>query len=220
MNPIHFETGNDDFRKLRQNGGYFVDKSRLIAEIIHGPNQVVLLPRPRRFGKTLNMRMLREFFRSDVQDQAELFAGLKITGDAKAMSHAGKYPTVFVTLKDLHIDGEWESVVVSFRELCSDLVSQHWSVLEKLPDEILLEDLNAIRSKKAHFSDLAFTLKHLLKALYEIYGQPCVLIVDEYDSPIIRARTENLQGPMLKFMRTFLARLSSPKTAKCFIEAW
>jgi len=214
MSPIHFETGNDDFRLLRQNGGHFVDKSRLIAEVIHGSAKVVLLPRPRRFGKTLNMRMLKEFFRCDLQDQAELFAGLGITGDAKAMSHAGKYPTVFVTLKDLYIDREWESVTVSFQELCSDLVSQHWSVLKEHPDMEEVKHLDAIKNETAHFSKCAFTLKHLLKALYEIHGQPCVLIVDEYDSPIIRARAKGHQVLMLDFMRTFLGSALKPENGQ------
>jgi len=92
----HFRIGTDDFKKLREDNGYFVDKSLLIKEIIEG-SDVTLLPRPRRFGKTLNMTMLRYFFEKTETSHASLFKSLQISDFPKYMDHQGKYPVIYIS---------------------------------------------------------------------------------------------------------------------------
>ncbi|OQA53712.1 MAG: putative AAA-ATPase [Euryarchaeota archaeon ADurb.Bin294] len=89
-----FKIGTDDLKELIDEGGYFVDKSLLIREIIEG-NKVVLLPRPRRFGKTLNMTMLRYFFEISHEDRRYLFEDLAITDHPECMKHQGQYPVIY-----------------------------------------------------------------------------------------------------------------------------
>jgi hypothetical protein len=96
--------GTDDFKEHRDSGGYFVDKSLLIRELLDG-SKALLLPRPRRFGKTLNLSMLRCFFERSEGDRGYLFEDLAIGEDADAMAHLGRYPTLFLTLKDVHGGG-------------------------------------------------------------------------------------------------------------------
>ena len=104
--PI-FKVGTDDFKKLRDDGGYFVDKSLLIKEVIAG-SEVLLLPRPRRFGKTLNLSMLRYFFEKSPDDHAYLFQDLAIAAMPEVMAQQGKYPVIFLSLKDVK-GSDWES---------------------------------------------------------------------------------------------------------------
>ena len=95
-----FRIGTDNFKKLRDSNGYFVDKSLLIKEIIEG-SDVTLLPRPRRFGKTLNMTMLRYFFEHSDEDKRYLFEDLAIAGHPDCMNHQGQYPVLYLTLKQI-----------------------------------------------------------------------------------------------------------------------
>jgi len=92
--------GNSDFKRVRIEGDYFVDKSLLIKNVLDG-NVVTLLPRPRRFGKTLNMRMLRYFFEKTEESNARLFDGLLIADDADAIRHQGQYPVIYLSLKNI-----------------------------------------------------------------------------------------------------------------------
>jgi hypothetical protein len=92
-----FLIGTDHFKEHRLENGYFVDKSLLISNILNG-SKVTLLPRPRRFGKTLGMTMMRAFFEQGKSDNREFFKGLNIENDNEAMAHFGKYPTIYMSL--------------------------------------------------------------------------------------------------------------------------
>jgi len=98
--------GLSDFRELRENDSYYVDKSLFIQEIINRPGKVLLLPRPRRFGKTLNLSMLRYFFEKREESLAHLFKGLFIEQDTDAMQHQGQYPVIFLSFKDCKSSGK------------------------------------------------------------------------------------------------------------------
>ena len=93
--------GISDFKKLIEQQYQYIDKSLFIQELLNRPAEVVLLPRPRRFGKTLNLSMLRYFFERAQESQAHLFHGLAIEHDAEAMAHQGQYPVIFFTFKDV-----------------------------------------------------------------------------------------------------------------------
>jgi len=98
--------GLSDFKKLRENDSYYVDKSLFIKEVINRPTEVLLLPRPRRFGKTLNLSMLRYFFEKREESLAHLFKGLFIEQDTDVMQHQGQYPVIFLSFKDCKSGGK------------------------------------------------------------------------------------------------------------------
>ncbi|CAN2041122.1 hypothetical protein GMMP15_20023 [Candidatus Magnetomoraceae bacterium gMMP-15] len=93
--------GESDFKIIREANGYYVDKSLFIEEILKCPNKVILLPRPRRFGKTINISMLRYFFEKKDQDKSHLFEGLAIKQSYVFQEHFSKYPVIFMTFKDV-----------------------------------------------------------------------------------------------------------------------
>ena len=105
--PI-FKVGTDDFKELRDDGGYFVDKSLLIKEVIAG-SKSLLLPRPRRFGKTLNLSMLRYFFEQSAEDRSYLFQDLAVASLPEVMAQQGQYPVIFLSLKDIK-GNNWDKV--------------------------------------------------------------------------------------------------------------
>ncbi len=206
MTDKRIRIGTDDFSELRNDNGYFVDKSLLIREVIDG-SKVTLLPRPRRFGKTLNLSMLRYFFER-VPDEAErerrraLFSGLAIERDAEAMEHFGRYPTIFLTLKN--VKGQsWEEVEEVLWGIVSRLYKQHAPVLPSLElDE--REMFEALRLRRGTVAQLKQSLAELIVFLYRYYGLPVVVLIDEYDSPAIEAFRKGYLEEMLDFMRSWL----------------
>ena len=120
--PI-FKVGTDDFKELRDNGGYFVDKSLLIKEVISG-SKTLLLPRPRRFGKTLNLSMLRYFFEKSSDDRSYLFRDLAIASLPEMTAQQGKYPVIYLSLKN--VKGEdWEESWTRLRSTITSLYLEH-----------------------------------------------------------------------------------------------
>ena len=206
MTDKRIRIGTDDFSELRRENGYFVDKSLLIREVIDG-SKVLLLPRPRRFGKTLNLSMLRYFFeRVDGEEQqAErraLFTGLEIFRDAEARTHQGQYPTIFLTLKN--IKGRTWSEARSFLQAhISALYRNCEAVREVLaPEE--REEYDAICLRRANEAAVKQSLAHLITYLSRRYGKPVVVLIDEYDSPAIEAFRHGYLEEMLEFLRAWL----------------
>ncbi|MFT3769898.1 MAG: AAA family ATPase [Minicystis sp.] len=97
---LRYPIGISDFRKLRGGDYHYVDKTALIDALLTEDAEVVLLPRPRRFGKTLNISMLRYFFEKSIEDRSALFAGLAVASSERARPHFQRYPVIFLTLKD------------------------------------------------------------------------------------------------------------------------
>ena len=123
--------GIEDFKELIQEGYYYIDKTLLIDEMLMNRSKVTLFTRPRRFGKTLNMSMLRYFF--DVKDKEEnkkLFENLKVS-DSEYMSEQGKYPVIFISLKDLKED-TWEECLESIKDIMYKIFNEYNFLREKL----------------------------------------------------------------------------------------
>ncbi len=135
--------GQSDFKKLREKGAYYVDKSLFIRDILQRPAEVLLLPRPRRFGKTLNLSMLRYFFEKREESAAQLFKGLAIEQDAEAMRHQGQYPVIFLTFKDCK-ESAAEQCIYRIRTLLKDLYLEykpHLGIL-RIANESIFSGLN------------------------------------------------------------------------------
>ena len=191
----------DDFKRHRDSGAYLVDKSRLIREVLDG-SHALLLPRPRRFGKTMNLSMLRHFFELSDEETGYLFDDLAIAGDREAMAHQGQYPTVFLTLKDVQ-GADWETARAGIVQELSGLYRDFDYLADGLrPEE--RESYEAICHRKADAATLQRSLRDLVTYLYRHHDQPVVVLIDEYDSPVIEAYDGGYYEPMIDFMRAWL----------------
>ena len=200
MDKKAIPVGIENFKELREEEYYYIDKTLLIDEILMAKTKVTLFTRPRRFGKTLNMSMLKYFF--DVEnkkDNRKLFEGLKIF-DSKYMSEQGKYPVIFISLKDLKND-TWEKTFESLKSLISDLYAEFEDMREKMNkrdkikfDKIFYEEENG---------DYVISLKLLSNYLYKYYGKEVIILIDEYDAPIINAFDKGYYNEAINFFQVF-----------------
>ncbi len=193
--------GTDDFLKYRQDGGYLIDKSLLIRRVLDG-SDVLLLPRPRRFGKTFNLSMLRYFFEKGGEDRSGLFADLAIAGDADAMRHLGRYPTLYINLKDVRGD-DWETALAKLRDQVSRIYRAHEVVRDGLPPEQRAR-FDALCAQTSDRAALDLSLRDLILDLHRFHGRPVVVLIDEYDSPVIEAHAKGYYDRMIDFMRAWL----------------
>jgi hypothetical protein len=217
MKNTRFLIGTDLFSKHRLKGGYFVDKSLFIADIING-DDVVLIPRPRRFGKTLNLTMLKAFFEMGEPGNRELFRGLKIEQEPEAMAHLGQYPTLFISLKDIRAKN-WETARGMLVKAISDLVEEHQCLWKKSAKATDKESFTNLLEQCASDTDLQDSLRLLTKVLYEVTGKPVVLLIDEYDTPVIEARVEGYQDEMLTFLKSWFGSALKPKQPQALYRA-
>jgi len=198
--------GVDDFREIVTKKYCFVDKTRFIKEILDGHSKVTLITRPRRFGKTLNLSMLRYFFTMENREKNRgLFVGLDIerAGD-RYMAEQGSRPVVFLTLKGAQAR-DYDGMIVKLSEL-----------LRQVYDRVLyLQDSEAISLQdKEYFKSvlntecppdkLQFALANLTKFLQKHHGREAILLLDEYDAPIISAWERGYYDDCIDFMRGFL----------------
>jgi hypothetical protein len=177
--------GPSDFRQLREEGRFYVDKTGWIAELLHRPEQVVLLPRPRRFGKTLNLSALRYFLEVSDEDRRPLFEGLAIaSAGPEVLEHRARHPVISLTLKDIGLPdlaGSIEALHGRIAEVCA----AHRMLLDGVA---LSEEDRAAFSRfltgTASITELRTSLQRLTRWLHSHHGERCVLLVDEYDAPI------------------------------------
>lgn len=211
--------GIDDFEKLRTNGYYYVDKTLLIKDLLDKKGEVNLFMRPRRFGKTLNLSMLRYYF-EDTGDEARnqknasLFEGLAITrageGYAKEM---GQRPVIMLTLKSAK-QGSYELAYRSLKEAIAWEFQRHREAVKgRLGQPADIERYGAICSGKGEDGDYFSSLAFLSKCMYEAYGKKCVILIDEYDVPLESAYFGGFYDEMVSFIRSLFE--SALKTNPC-----
>ncbi len=201
--------GQDNFRWLRENGGYFVDKSRLIAEVVESKAAVTLVTRPRRMGKSLNLSMLRYFFSSTEENTAPLFEGLEIADNPELMALQGQFPVIYVSLKGIRaLDWEGASVQLfdDIRRLCRGF--EYLMESEKVSSSLKSELSSILSGTKDHCRHES-TLSALVEALHAHHEKPAILLIDEYDAPLQRAYQNGFYKEMVAFMQRFLDVLKS-----------
>ena len=176
--------GNSDFRKVREGGLGYIDKTDFISHVLAEASEVLLFPRPRRFGKTLNLSMLGYFLRKTDKDLSHLFEGLSVTRDAQAMSHFQKYPTIFVTFKEVKAT-TFDGVMTGIREQIVAAYQEHRHLLDsgKL-DSLMARRFRSVLEGTVTAGELQYSFKWLSKLLHEQYETPVVILIDEYDTPI------------------------------------
>ena len=193
--------GVSDFKHLIEEDFYYFDKTKFIDEIIKDGAQVKLFTRPRRFGKTLNMSMLNYFFDIKKADEnRKLFKDLYIE-KTESFKEQGQYPVIFLSLKDLKAT-TWEEMERKIIITLSDFLSEYEYLLNELTG-INFENLKNIIYKKASIDDLTTALKFLTKILYEKYNKKVVVLVDEYDSPLVSAYINGYYENAKDFFKTF-----------------
>ena len=193
--------GVSDFKHLIEEDFYYFDKTKFIDEIIKDGAQVKLFTRPRRFGKTLNMSMLKYFFDIKKADEnRKLFRDLYIE-KTDSFKEQGQYPVVFLSLKDLKAT-TWEEMERKIIITLSDFLSEYEYLLNELSG-INFENLKNIIYKEAGIDDLTTTLKFLTKILYEKYNKKIVVLVDEYVSPLVSAYINGYYEKAKNFFKTF-----------------
>ena len=193
--------GLSDFKHLIEEDFYYFDKTKFIDEIIKDGAQVKLFTRPRRFGKTLNMSMLKYFFDiKEAEENRKLFKNLYIE-KTESFKEQGQYPVVFLSLKDLKAT-TWEEMERKIIIILSDFFSEYEYLLNELTG-ISFENLKNIIYRKADIDELTTTLKFLTKILYEKYNKKVMVLIDEYDSPLVSAYINGYYEKAKNFFKTF-----------------
>ena len=193
--------GIDDFRKIIKEDCYYVDKTKFIEAVLEDASNVKLFTRPRRFGKTLNMSMLKYFFDvRESEENRELFNGLDIE-KSKYIDEQGKYPTILISLKSIKYE-TWEESLEQLKSLVSNLYNEFEYIRECL-NESEIELFNDIWFKKEN-GEYANSLKNLTSFLYKYYKKEVILLIDEYDIPLITAHKYGYYDEIINFYKIFL----------------
>ena len=193
--------GLSDFKKLIEGNYYYFDKTNFIDEIIKDGSEVKLFTRPRRFGKTLNMSMLKYFFDiKEAEENRKLFKDLYIE-KTESFKEQGQYPVIFLSLKDLKADN-WESMANYLKVLISNLCLENKYLLKNL-DSFDKDLFESYINKNAKTESLKDTLKFLTRILYEKYNKKVVVLIDEYDAPLVSAYHNKYYEKAKDFFKTF-----------------
>ena len=194
--------GSSDFGKIIRENRYYVDKTMLVRHILKGQD-ITMLCRPRRFGKTLNMQMLRYFF-SKGEDNAHLFEGLAISRDEEAMRHLGKYPVIYLSFKDIKLS-DTGAAIWQMRTLLEnawrgfDYLSNHDNTQKRYETWMAV-----LKNPQALPYTYANCLKELSELLHEYHQEQVIILIDEYDTPVHAAWQHGYYDEMVSFMRLLL----------------
>ena len=215
--PIRFPLGISNYRQLRQGNYLFVDKTAFIFRVIENDNPVLLIPRPRRFGKTLNMSMLKFFFEMKGKNEKNTDENLSDIFEDTAIwkmengfyqEHFQQYPVVFLTFKDIK-GAEWKSAWKMIRRrLRIELrrLEQKYDLFNHTIQNFFhpqrIAELNDNKENSAVFGDL---LEDLILALHKITGKKVILLIDEYDAPLLAASENKYWKEAIDFFRPFLS---------------
>ncbi len=203
--PFHSPIGNSDFCKLRREGADYIDKTQFISDILFKKDQILLFPRPRRFGKTLNLTTLQYFLEKSDEDLSDLFDGLHVWNDLEARKHFQKYPVIYLTFKDCkHLN--WENTWDHIQGLIREAVGRHRVLLSSSQiDDEMKADFRNILDESATQKTYFQSLKTLSEALHLHHGQPVVILIDEYDTPIHASWANDFYKEAVNFFRNFFS---------------
>lgn len=210
-------TGIKSFRKLREENYYFVDKTLMIKDFLERGSEVTLITRPRRFGKTINMSMMSEFF-DITKDSKEIFKGTKIM-DTPYASELNQYSTIFISFADAK---ENKETIVKFIKNQFQLEYSRYNYIFKDMDEYEENDYRIINegiknNQNGTLQDIEKALIFLMRRLKKYYGKDVVLFIDEYDTPFIEAKTGNfyqeIKGSLATLLRSSLKNSDDLKYA-------
>ena len=193
-------TGIENFKTMIDKSAYYVDKTNFIEDVSN--EQVVSYTRPRRFGKTLNMSMLYYFFSIKEKENSYLFDGLNISKNKDALKVQNKYPTIFISLKEMK-NLTFDAQISSFSNVIYELLEKNLEILssDQLSDTTK-DILNKLHNRSSSFEDLKISLRVITNALYTYYQQKVIVLIDEYDVPLQAAYQNNYYEEMVEFLRS------------------
>ena len=218
MKKKRISIGNYNLRSIINDNAYFVDKTMIIKDVIEA-DPITLIPRPRRFGKTLNLSILEHYFDlSKAEENVKLFDGLKIMDSGEEYTkHQFQYPVISLSLKDLQ-GKNWKVVYTN--------ISKYFATVFKKYN-YLLDSLNKIEKKRfikildgtAQQSELDISLDFLIQVLYEYHKKPVLVLIDEYDSLILDGYDNGYYNEVISFMRPFLGSALKNKNSESVFKA-
>lgn len=193
-------TGIENFKTMIDKSAYYVDKTNFIEDVLN--EQVVSYTRPRRFGKTLNMSMLYYFFSIKEKENSYLFDGLNISKNKEALKTQNKYPTIFISLKEMK-SLTFDAQISSFSNVIYELLEKNLEILssDQLSDTTK-DILNKLHNRSSSAEDLKISLRVITNALYTYYQQKVIVLIDEYDVPLQAAYQNNYYEEMVEFLRS------------------
>lgn len=193
-------TGIENFKTMIDKSAYYVDKTNFIEDVLS--EQVVLYTRPRRFGKTLNMSMLYYFFSIKEKKNSYLFDDLNISKNKDALKVQNKYPTIFISLKEMK-SLTFDAQISSFSNVIYELLEKNLEILssDQLSDTTK-DILNKLHNRSSCIEDLKISLRVITNALYTYYQQKVIVLIDEYDVPLQAAYQNNYYEEMVEFLRS------------------
>lgn len=193
-------TGIENFKTMIDKSAYYVDKTNFIEDVLN--EQVVSYTRPRRFGKTLNMSMLYYFFSIKEKENAYLFDGLNISKNKDALKHQNKYPTIFISLKEMK-NLTFDAQISSFSNVIYELLEKNLEILssDQLSDTTK-DILYKLHNRSSSVENLKISLRVITNALYTYYQQKVIVLIDEYDVPLQAAYQNNYYEEMVEFLRS------------------
>ena len=203
--------GTDFFTKIMDEGGYYVDKTDVIPWLLSRMKQVILFTRPRRFGKSTMMSMLKAFweYRLDRDgkpvDNRHYFEGLKVSQDADVMAQLGAYPVISITLKDV-IQHSFKEAIGIIRQSVSQMVQDaSWALQHSSIEPDNAPMLSRLKQGTAAEEELANAIKLLSIIFYQATGRKSIILIDEYDVPLQSAFLHGYYDEMLIFLRTMMS---------------
>jgi len=196
--------GISNFKGLIEEKYYYIDKTDFISEVINNGAKVILLPRPRRFGKTLNLSMLKYFFENR-EDNTHLFKDLAIFKTSEFKKHLGKYPVIFLSFKDIK-STNIEDSIEGIKSLITEVFEQFEEEIERVKlsrkESKDIEDILYCRASNRVYQN---SLRLLSALLYRIYNQNAVILIDEYDTPIHASYLHGYYDEFIEFIRNLLS---------------
>lgn len=196
--------GKSNFKDIIDNNRYFVDKTLIVKEFLDDSSDIVLIPRPRRFGKTLNLSIVRYFLEKSTEDRSYLFKGLNIEKETEIMKKQGSYPVIYLTLKD-EKHRTFDIFIESMKKQISSLYKGFYYICSSLKFENDKDYFDRVINERITNQEIELSLFRLSKLLNEYYNQKVIILIDEYDTPIHQGHFENYHAEMIGFMRNFLS---------------
>ena len=204
--------GISDYKRLIDEDYYYVDKTNFIRQIVEDGSLITMLPRPRRFGKTLNLSTLRYFFEKTEGDvYRPLFKGKSVERWKDFDKYQGKYPVIMVTLKDCKAD-TFEEVLLLLAHAMQAEYIRHGYLREHIRQEDYLDQFIRLQNRKATPDELAVSLSLLSELLTDYWGTSPLVLLDEYDTPIHVAYDKGYYDKMIGFMRNFMSAVFKDNT--------
>ena len=200
MRPIG--VGTADFKLIKSKNNFLIDKSMLIDDILNSVVEVFLFPRPRRFGKSLNISLLKYFFEKTEKSNLTLFTDLQVAQHPHLMAYQGQYPVIDLSFKDVKHVANWEEMSAKFQNSIAEEYIRHKYILETL-NEFDKKYFDKIVNRKSSVSEFKDSIYNLSKFLFEYHQQKVVLLIDEYDTPLNDAYLSGL----LTEARTYISTL-------------